>query len=73
MLTHARWMLGCLAIERWGQSPSSLASLLGRHPDVVTRWARRGVDLRQNDRGFSDAVDSLDRRLAELQAGKKTS
>jgi len=66
-LTHARWMLACLAIERWGQSPSRLASLLGRHPDVVTRWARRGVDLRQMDRGFADAVDILDRRLAKWQ------
>jgi len=69
-LTRARWMLGCLAIERWGQSTSRLASLLGRHPDVVTRWARRGVDLRQTDRRFADAVDSLDRRLAERQTRK---
>jgi len=39
-------------------------SLLGKHPDVVSRWARTGAERRSKDEGFSDALDEFDRFLA---------
>jgi REP element-mobilizing transposase RayT len=64
-LTDARMLVACVGIERWRQSPKQLAALLGRHADVVTRWARLGAELRLVDQGFLKRAERLDFDVAE--------
>ena len=57
-------LVATVGIERWGQRAAVLGGLLGKHPDVVSRWARTGAERRSKDVGFSDGVDEFDRFLA---------
>lgn len=63
-LTDTRLLLASVGIERWRQSAKQLALLLGRHADVVTRWARMGAQRRLNDSDFASRVERLDSELA---------
>ena len=68
-VSRLRYLIGAVAIERWGVQAKSLGDVLGRRPEVVTRWAARGADLRQTDAEFRDAYDRLDRALAASCTG----
>jgi hypothetical protein len=57
-------LVATVGIERWGQRAAVLGGLLGKHPDVVSRWARTGAERRSKDVGFSDGLDEFDRFLA---------
>ncbi len=56
-------LVATVGIERWNQKAGKLGALLGRHPDVVSRWVRTGADRRSKDLEFSQAVEELDRLL----------
>jgi hypothetical protein len=71
-LTSARLSVACVGIERWRQSPKQLAMLLGRHADVVTRWARLGAERRLIDRDFSNRVEALDADLTKWDPAEKS-
>lgn len=58
-------LIATVGIERWNQSAGKLGGLLGKHPDVISRWARTGAEKRLKDAEFSKAVEELDRLLAE--------
>jgi hypothetical protein len=53
--------------------PTALAREVGRRPEVVSRWARRGAELRQTDPVFADTYDGLDAALASEPATPATS
>ena len=38
--------------------------MLGKHPDVVSRWARSGAERRASDAEFAKEIDALDSFLA---------
>jgi len=57
-------LVATVGIERWDQRAAVLGGLLGKHPDVVSRWARTGAERRSKDVGFSDELDEFDRFLA---------
>jgi len=52
-------------VERWGIATKSVADLLGRRGDVVSRRVRWGVERREADGAFRQAYDSLDRALSK--------
>jgi hypothetical protein len=54
-----------LGIERWEQRAGSLGETLGKHPDVVSRWARSGAERRSTDHEFAELLDELDAKLSE--------
>jgi len=63
--SRMRYLIGALAIERWGIQAKQLGDLLGRRPEVVTRWAARGAALRQSDGDFNSEYENADRTLAD--------
>jgi REP element-mobilizing transposase RayT len=63
--TRLHQLVATVGIERWGQRAAMLGDLLGKHPDVVSRWARMGAERRTKEVGFSDALDQLDSVLAQ--------
>ncbi len=69
--SRLRYLVGAVAIERWGVQAKALGELLGRRPENVTRWAARGARARQADEEFRQAYEELDRGLAEkgLESG----
>jgi putative transposase len=58
-------LVATLGIERWNQKAGKLGALLGRHPDVISRWVRTGANRRLKDVEYSQAVEELDRLLTE--------
>ena len=60
-----RELVATVGIERWGQRAGRIGSLLGKHPDVVSRWARMGATRRAADPEFEKAIQELDTALAE--------
>jgi len=58
--TKLHQLVATVGIERWGQRAAVLGALLGKHPDIVSRWARMGAERRSKDVEFSDALDQLD-------------
>ena len=48
-----------------------LAGALGKHPDVVSRWAHAGAERRPTDKEFANALDRLDATLSEHCRGEK--
>ena len=58
-------LVATVGIERWNQKAGKLGALLGKHPDVISRWVRTGADKRLKDVEFSQAVEELDRLLTE--------
>ena len=63
--TTLRQLVATIGIERWSQRAGKLGSVLGKHPDVVSRWARAGAERRSADQEFTEALDRLDATLAE--------
>ncbi len=63
--SRLRYMVAALAVERWRLAASALARRVGRRPDVVSRWVRRGAELRASDPVFRDQLVELDRALFE--------
>ena len=64
-VSRARRMVVLLGVERWGMQGRDLAEALGRSTDVVSWMVGRAVKDRQKDEEFREAMDDLDRRLAE--------
>jgi hypothetical protein len=58
-------LVATVGIERWNQTAGKLGALLGRHPDVISRWVRTGAARKSKDVEFSQAVEELDRLLTE--------
>ena len=58
-------LVATVGIERWNQSAGKLGAVLAKHPDVISRRARTGAERRLRDDEFSQAVEDLDRLLAE--------
>ena len=48
-----------------------LSGVVGRRPELVTRWAYRGAEMRQESEQFSAAYEKLDRELALWQRGSR--
>jgi len=72
--SRLRYLIGALAIERWGVQAKDLGLLLGRRPEVVTRWAARGADSRLDSESFRADYERLDRMMAKagtLNLGKQ--
>lgn len=63
-VSRQRYLIAALAIERWGISAKSIADLVGRRPEAVSRWASRGVELRRSSVDFRTAYEKLDYELA---------
>jgi hypothetical protein len=63
--TKLRQVVATLGIERWEQRAGSLGGALGKHPDVVSRWARSGAERRSTEHEFAELLDELDTKLAE--------
>ena len=63
--TALRHLVATVGIERWDQRAGQLGSILGKHPDVVSRWARAGAERRSTDHEFAQSLDRLDAALAE--------
>ena len=59
-----RQLIAALGVERWSQRAGRMGAILGKHPDVVSRWARKGAERRSEDQRFTDAINELDRQLA---------
>jgi len=66
--TRLHQLVTTLGIERWRQRAGALGGALWKHPDVVSRWARMGAERRSREVRFSNALDRLDRSLAEAPA-----
>jgi hypothetical protein len=60
-----RQLVATVGIERWNQRAGKLGGILGKHPDVVSRWARAGAERRSSDHEFAEGLDQLDATLAE--------
>jgi REP element-mobilizing transposase RayT len=71
--SRLRYLVAALALERWGVGTTMLAREVCRRPEVVSRWAQRGAELRQTDLAFADAYDALDAALANETATLATS
>ena len=63
--SRIRYLIGALAIERWGVQAKDLGGLLGRRPEVVTRWAARGAESRLDSESFRADYERLDRMMAK--------
>ena len=62
--TRMRRLVATVGIERWSQRAGELGGVLGKHPDVVSRWARAGAERKTTDPKFAEAIDQLDVFLA---------
>lgn len=62
--TKLRQIVATLGIERWEQRAGSLGEALGKHPDVVSRWARSGAERRSMDHEFAQLLDEVDAKLS---------
>jgi hypothetical protein len=71
--SRLRYLVAALALERWGVGTTALAREVSRRPEVVSRWARRGAELRQTDAAFADGYEALDAALARESAVLATS
>lgn len=63
-LSRTRYLIAALGAERWGQPAKKLGELVGRRGDAVSRWVKRGSELRMTDERFREAYFALDRALA---------
>jgi len=63
-LSRPRYLMAALGVERWGQDAERLGEVVGRREDVVSRWVRRGSQIRETDEALREAYDKLDRALA---------
>lgn len=76
-----RRLIASCGIERWGQGAGDLATVLRKHPVVVSRWVGEASRIRSEDQAFADELDALDQamakkaiqRLADFRATKQGS
>jgi hypothetical protein len=69
-LVDARDLVGALAVERYGVGVKVLALALDKSEDGVSLWLRRAARRRNEDQGFAERLEDLDRRLAASLAGE---
>ena len=64
-----RWreLVGLVGTERFGVKVKALATELGKSPDGVSQWYRRGVVRRREDAAFAAAAEALDRAASEAR------
>ena len=62
-VSEVRYLVGGLAIERWRLRTGELAAVLGKRPEVITRWAARAGKLKQSDETFRRRYEELDETL----------
>ena len=70
-ISRQRYLIAALGIERWGIKAKSLARLVGRLPEAVSRWGSRGAEMRQQSEDFKESYENLDRRLATLHDSRE--
>jgi REP element-mobilizing transposase RayT len=70
-ISRARYLIAALGIERWGMTAQSMAKLVGRLPEAVSRWGSRGAEMRQESDEFRQAYEKLDRYLATRHTRRK--
>jgi hypothetical protein len=70
LLVDARDLVGVLAVERYGVGVKVLALALDKSQDGVNLWLRRAARRRNEDQGFAQRLEDLDRRLAASLAGE---
>lgn len=63
-----RYLVGGLAIERWRVRAAKLAAVVGRRPEVISRWAARAGERRREDDAFRRRYESLDAALSGARA-----
>jgi hypothetical protein len=63
-ITRLRYLITGLAIERWGVAAKSIAEVVGRRPEAVSRWAYRGTELRKDSEEFAATYEKLDKAMA---------
>jgi REP element-mobilizing transposase RayT len=69
-VSHARYLIAALAVERWRVRTADLARVFDRRGDVMSRWVRLGVELRRTDDAFARAFENLDATLATARPRK---
>jgi hypothetical protein len=57
-------LVAAVGIERWNRQAGIIGRVLGKHPDVVSRWERSGAERRASDPEFAREIDALDSFLA---------
>jgi hypothetical protein len=62
-IAEVRYLVGGLAIERWRLRAGELAKVLGKRPEVVTRWAAWAGKRRRSDGAFRRRYEELDEIL----------
>ena len=65
-LTEARELIVSLGLQRWRQRGSCLASVLGLHPESVSRLSSRGRLKAAEVPDFARRLEDLDRAVAEM-------
>ena len=60
-----RRLIASCGIERWGQRAGDLATVLRKHPVVVSRWVSEASRIRSEDQAFADELDALDETMAK--------
>lgn len=68
-ISMQRQIVATLGIERWSQRAGNLGEVLGKNPDVVSRWARTGAERRTTDPEFAEVLDQLDAALSGSHPG----
>jgi hypothetical protein len=53
-ITRLRLLVASVGIERWHQRAGLLGPLVGRHPDMVSRWVRVAADQKHDHPAFSE-------------------
>jgi hypothetical protein len=70
-ISRTRYLITAIGIERWGVTAKSLAELLGRWPESVSRWASRGAEMRMRSDPFREEYERLDTALAARKRSKE--
>jgi REP element-mobilizing transposase RayT len=70
-LTRARELVAALALQRWGQSTSALAALLGMYPDSLGRQATRAAQRAVEEPDFHTQLNELDSQLMRRTEGRE--
>jgi hypothetical protein len=62
--TRLRELVAAIGIERWEQRAGELGRVLGKHPDVVSRWARMAALHRAEEPSLAARHDAIDGAIA---------
>jgi len=58
-------LIASCGIERWDQRAGELATVLRKHPVVVSRWVGEASRNRSEDQAFAEELDDLDQAMAK--------